>query len=403
VKLGYLTNQYPKISHTFIRREINALEAQGVDVTRFSIRRAREPFPDAADQREAARTIFLLEYGARTLAQNVLRVMRAQPRALADAARLMRRIGWRSPRGLARHGVYLAEACALQNLCAARGISHLHVHHATNPAAVALLCKTLGGPSYSLTIHGPEEFEHAARLALNEKIAGAAFVVAVSEWGRAQVLKHCDATQHPKVHVIRIGAPPEYVETTPAPLPDTPRVLWVGRLEEQKDPLRLTQAVARVRAQNVACAVTMLGDGPLRAAVEQDIARFALGDAIVLGGWANSARVLNELRACRALVLSSRAENVPSVILEALLQERPVICADVGGVRELVRDNETGWLVPPRDAEALAGALRRVLEMPRATLQEMGARGRQFVLERFDADAQARALRALLESVAAAR
>jgi colanic acid/amylovoran biosynthesis glycosyltransferase len=401
--LGYLTNQYPKISHTFIRREIWALEAQGVSVARFSIRGPGESLRDATDQRELARTEILLAYGAFDFFDHMRRAAADNPRGFVRAARLAARMGWRSQRGVARHGAYLAEACLLKDLCAARGITHLHVHHATNPAAVALLCKILGGPTYSITVHGPEEFEYAARLALNQKIAGAAFVIAVSEWGRAQLFLHSDTAEHHKIHLIRNGAPPEFANAMPAPLPDTPRVLWVGRIEEQKDPLLLVAAVARLRAQKVSCAVTMIGDGSLRAAVENEIARGALRAAIALRGWATPAEILNELRASRALVLSSRAENVPSAILEALLQERTVISTDVGGVRELVQDHETGWLAPPRDADALARAMRCALEMPRETLQAMGARGRQYILSRYDAHAQARALRALLASVSASR
>jgi glycosyltransferase involved in cell wall biosynthesis len=348
------------------------------------------------------RTEFLLGRGVGALLDSVARTAAARPRAFAGAVRAMLKMGWRSQRGLARHGVYLAEACLLRELCAARGITHLHVHHATNPAAVALLCHLLGGPRYSMTIHGPEEFEHAPRLALNEKMERAAFVVTVSEWSRQELLKWCDAVTHRKIHVVRNGVNEMFVAALPTRIPDTPRLLWIGRLVEQKDPLLLVRAVDQLRAEKCFYAVTMIGDGALRAAVAQEIARRNLQVVIVLKGWANRAEILNELRGARALVLSSRAENVPSVILEAMTQERPVISTNVGGVGELIREGETGWLVPPDSELALARAMRRVLEMNATQLAQMGCAGRKFVLENFDVNKQAAELQ-LLFSRAEAR
>ena len=400
MKIAYLTNQYPKISHTFIRREIRALEAQGVAVTRFALRRAAEDFSDPDDQRELERTEILTAYGASALAQAVARIIRAKPRTFIAALRQTVRMGWRSQRGLARHGAYLAEACLLQERCAAKGITHLHVHHGTNPAAVALLCKMLGGPPYSLTVHGPEEFENAPRHALQVKIAHAVFVIAVSEWGLEQLRQACDPTQHQKIFLVRNGADENYIAPAPVPIPDTPQFLWVGRLAEQKDPLLVLEAMTRLCEIQTDCTITLFGDGPLRAAMEQEITRRALAPNILLKGWANGEQILQELRNVRALVMSSRAENVPSVIMEALLQERPVISTNVGGVCELVQDNETGWLIPPGDAHALADAMRCALETPPAALQQMGKTGRAFILQHFSLEQTTAALERLFRQYA---
>jgi colanic acid/amylovoran biosynthesis glycosyltransferase len=396
VNLAYLTNQYPKISHSFIRREICALETEGIAITRFSIRRARENFPDPADRCELARTQFLLERGVRALSWNTLRIATSRPCAFAKAWRAAFKMGWRSRRGLGRHFVYLAEACLLQTLCAARGITHLHVHHATNPAAVALLCRTLGGPSYSLTIHGPEEFEHAPRLALNEKIEHAAFVVTVSEWSRRQILPWCEGRHHEKIHIVRNGVDELFSATMPRAIQNTPHFLWIGRMEEQKDPLLLARAVRSLRTQRISCLVTMIGDGALRGLLEKEIVRHGLQEMILTKGWASRAQILDALRGARALILSSRAENAPSVIVEALLQRRPVISTDVGGVSEMLWEGEAGWLVPPNSPEDLARAMRRVLETDVTELERLGLAGRRFVLENFDAARQAKQLRLLL-------
>lgn len=395
MKLAYLTNQYPAISHSFIRLEITALEEQGVEIARFSVRRSAGPLPDPADQRELARTESLLERGAGTLMRNLLNAASTRPRAFRRALRLAMKMGWRSERGMMRHFAYLAEACVLQSRCASRGITHLHVHHATNPAAVALLCRALGGPAYSLTVHGPEEFEHAARLALGLKIAHAAFVVSVSAHGHAELSRWCDDGDQEKIHIVHCGVDGSFLSDAVTCVPDVPRLIWVGRLAEQKDPRTLVHAVGWLRAHQVACSVTMLGDGPMRPTIANEIARYNLGDIVTLAGWANHATVMQELLQARALVLSSRAENIPIVIMEALALGRPVVSTNVGGIGELVEDGKSGWLVPAGSVDALGQAMHRVLCSSVERLSEMGQVGRARVVESFSLPRQARQLRAL--------
>lgn len=401
MKLAYLTNQYPKVSHSFIRREILALEARGVEITRLSVRRAREDFPDPADRAELERTTFLLDAGAGTLFAAVARIGLTRPQALARAVRMMLKLGLRAERGAARHFAYLAEAAVLQELCRAKGIAHLHVHHATNPAAVALLCKLLGGPSYSLTVHGAEEFEQGNKLALDLKIADADFVATVSEWSRRELLKFCDAADVGKIRVVRNGIDDYFASHTPSPIADTPQLVWIGRMEDAKNPQLLVRAVEKLRAQNVACAVTMLGDGYLRPTIEKEIIACGLTGTFTLRGWANREQILTHLDAARALVLCSCAENVPSVIQEALAQARPVVSTRVGGVDELVQDGVTGWLVPSESVEALAQALSCALAANPTQLQEMGKRGRRFMLEHFALTEQAQKMLELLNTTAA--
>lgn len=395
MKLGYLTNQYPRVSHTFIRREIQSLEREGFDIARFSIRPSAEPLPDPDDQREAERTEYVLGRETQALSLHLVQTARRDPDAFSRALRLTWKLGWRSQRGLVRHFAYLAEACSLRSRCAARGISHLHVHHATNPAAVALLCRALGGPSYSLMVHGPEEFEHAPSLALSLKVSHAAFVATPSEWSCRQLMHWCTLEDHAKVHVLRIGLPDIPGNDGACAVPDVRHLVWVGRLVDQKDPLTLVNAIERLRAQKVMCTITLVGDGPLRPRLEGQIARSGLGDMIALAGWASSAGVLAYLRNARALVVSSRAENVPVVIVEALALGRPVVSTDVGGIRELVQQGATGWLVPPESPNALADAIRRVLETDVQQLTRMARAGRESILAKYSVEGVAHQLRAL--------
>src|SRR5215213_6436206 len=141
MKIAYLTNQYPLVRHTFIRREIVALETQGVEVVRFSVRGSGSDAVDPADQAEYAKTRAILPTGKLALSSSLLGNALTRPIRFARALRLAVRFGRRSDRGVLRHLVYLAEACLLRKWLNEAGVTHVHVHFATNPAAVALFCR----------------------------------------------------------------------------------------------------------------------------------------------------------------------------------------------------------------------------------------------------------------------
>jgi hypothetical protein len=195
LRVAYLVNQYPSVSHTFIRREIEALEAAGLQVERFSIRRtAPEQLRDERDRAEAARTDSLLEGDRlRLVAFCVAELLRA-PARWWSALRATLSLGWRSDRGVLRPLAYLAEACVLRRELDERGVSHLHAHFVTNSTTVALLCRILGGPPFSFTAHGDACFGSASAAGLGRKVEAAEVAIAVSEDGRAQLMRWSDPT-----------------------------------------------------------------------------------------------------------------------------------------------------------------------------------------------------------------
>ncbi len=147
MKIAYLTNQYPKISHTFIRREILALEALGCRVERFSLRGAPEELTDEQDRQESLRTRVILDSPKPLFAEALATMALRRPRALARAVKLASQLGTPSERGSVFQYVYLAEACVFALWCEQAEIEHVHVHFGTNPTSVAMLAQALGGPS----------------------------------------------------------------------------------------------------------------------------------------------------------------------------------------------------------------------------------------------------------------
>jgi len=396
MKLAYLVNQYPKVSHTFIRREIAALEELGAEVLRVSIRGSSEDLVDAGDQAELARTRVILAVGVVGLLVALLREAALSPLRFVRAFLLTVRIGWMSERGLLRHFAYLAEACVMRPWLDDANIVHVHAHFGTNSAAVAMLCHVLGGVPYSFTAHGPEEFDKPLLIALREKIERARFVVAISSFGRSQLFRYCGHQHWPNVHIVHCGLDASFLDAAPTPIPSSRRVVSVGRLNEQKGQLLLVEAVAQLAKRDVDFELVLVGDGEMRGEIESLITRYGIERQVRITGWASNDVVREHLCASRLMVLPSFAEGLPVVIMEALALGRPVLTTYVAGIPELVSE-ACGWLVPAGSVEALVDALQHALETSDDEITKLGAEGRRRVIEQHDARKEAAKLMRLFE------
>jgi colanic acid/amylovoran biosynthesis glycosyltransferase len=398
MNIAYLVNQYPKVSHSFVRREVAAVESCGLKVARFSIRSCESELVDGADKLEQELTKVILGIGVKGLVLALLRVALTKPARFLEALRLTFKVGWRSERGIILHLAYLAEACVLLNWFAESGTTHVHAHFGTNSTTVAMLCRVLGGPTYSFTVHGPEEFDKATLLSLEEKIKRSTFVAAVSSFGKSQLFRWCDRTLWSKIHVIHCGVDAAFLAHPHVPIPAAPRLVCIGRLNEQKGHLLLLEAANLLAVAGLDFKLVFVGDGPLRSDIEKQIAQYGLQKHIEITGWASSDQVREQLLASRAMVLPSFAEGLPVVIMESLALNRPVISTYVAGIPELVEPGVCGWLVPPGSAEVLAVAMRAALEAPLEKLEEMGKAGAQRVARQHNVDLEAKKLVALFES-----
>lgn len=397
MKVAYLTNQYPHVRHTFIRREIVALEAHGVDVARFSVRDTSNEIVDPADKGELAKTRAILSVGRSTLVTAMFTSFIRRPARTLRAIRTAVRFGRRSDRGVIRHIVYLAEACVLRRWLAESDVTHLHVHFATNPAVVALLCRQLGGPSYSITVHGPEEWDQPEALSLREKYESAAFVVSVSDFGRCQVYRFTSVDYWPNVHVVHCGVDNAFLYAKFEPVHDTNKLVLVGGLVPQKGHLFLLRALALVRKSGIEFQMVLVGDGPLRGTLEAEVKRLQLENDIVFAGWQSNAEVREHLRTARALIMPSFAENLPVAMMEALALCRPVVGTYIAGVPELIENGVNGWIVPAGNVEATADAILRVLRTSPADLSKMGQAGCERVRERHNAATESERMKTLFE------
>jgi colanic acid/amylovoran biosynthesis glycosyltransferase len=371
LKLGYLINTYPRASHSFIRREVLALERLGWDVHRFAMRSAHAELVDPADIAEDARTEHVLKMGAWPVAKGAFGWMIRRPARAWHALRLAGRCGARANDRL-RHLIYLAEAAVIARRCYDLRIPHLHAHFGTNSTTVAMLAQALGGPSYSFTTHGPEEFDAPLALSLGEKVQRAVFAVAISSYGRSQLCRWAPLADWDRIHVVHCGIEPwRFAEPAPLP-PGGPHLVAIGRLAEQKGFALLIAAMAAAAPTLPDLHLTLVGDGPLRATLEAQTARFGLQKQITFAGWQDESGVRHALAAGTALIVPSFAEGLPVVVMEAMAAGRPVI--------------------------ATADAIRTLAATPPDTLASMGLAARARVLVRHDITTEAEKLTTLFAS-----
>ncbi len=393
MKIAYLINQYPAVSHSFIRREIAALAGEGMEIFRFSIRSADE-LVDRDDLLELEKTKFVLKVGILALLWALLRTAITKPIVFFKAVLLTFKIGWQKDRGILVHFAYLAEACVILKWIKDAEIEHIHAHFAFNPAAVAMLCHVLGGIPYSFTVHGPESIDRALVLSLEAKIKRASFVVAISDYCRSQLYRWCNRAYWSKIHIVHCGLDEPFFDQPRVPIPETNQLVCVGRLNEQKGHLVLLEAAQKLALGGVDFKLVLVGDGELRSQVEDLILQFGLQDRITITGWANSQVVKQHIINSRAMVLPSFAEGLPVVIMEALALGRPVVSTYIAGIPELV-DSDCGWLVPSGSATALAQAMEQALQTSTAKLSQMGQVGAEKVALQHDVAIEAKKLATL--------
>ena len=355
--VAYLVNRYPEATLTTIRREIEAVAAAGVPVVRFAHRPSDQPLSDAVDHREAGLTQYVALAGYGRLALCLLGTLVTRPVHFAKALRAAVAIEPSVLHSLA----YLGLACLLRERLETQRAAMLHVHFGLSSAAVAVLIRELGGPPWSVTIHGPEEFATANRKRLSKVLRSANRTIAISEWAAA-ALREAVSPVVVEPRVIGMGVGSIFL-SPPEPIDDEAPIVCIARLDTRKGHAVLLDALARLDGDHRQVRVELIGDGPLRSQIESEISRRGLSSRVVVRGWLSEAAVKEALDRSRFLVLPSLDEGLPVAIMEAFARARPVLATRVAGIPEIVVHRFNGVVVPPNDAGSLAQGLIELLSL----------------------------------------
>lgn len=367
-KVAYIASWFPVLTETFILFEILAVEQQGAAVEVYPLfgRHGRTMHPEATALVRRAHYHPLLSLA---IVRAHLHFLCHRPRAYLGALWTLLRCTWGSLRYFSGAVVLFPKVVYFARRMQLQGVTHVHAHFASHPAAAAFVIHRLTGIPYSFTVHGSDL--HRDQHMLREKVAEAAFVVSISEYNRQVILKVCGRQYAEKVEVIHCGVDTAvFCPQGDAGAGADPRrpftILSVGKLYEVKGQKFLIEACRLLRARGVEFACEMVGDGPDRQMLASQVAEAGMQDCVRFHGRITRDRIARLVAEADVLAAPSvptrdgRREGIPVVLMEAMAGGVPVVASDLSGIPELVEHGETGLLVPPGDAAALADALERV-------------------------------------------
>ena len=394
--IAYLVSDYHAPSHTFVRREIEALRALGETVLPFAIR------GEMPADGEAVPTI--LQRPAWHHARAVLRALAAHPRRFL--ATWVQSLKHRPPgvRGLAWSQFHLVEALTLAGLLKRSGATRLHSHFANSGATVGMLAAKLANIPWSLTLHGISETDYPAGYLLADKLRAASFVAIASRFMQAQAMRLTEPAIWRRFAIVHCGIDPAKMsDHAPRKVDDDAimRIACVGRLSAEKGYHILFDALGILAASGAVVHVDIVGDGPARQMIEDRVLQLPPGCTVRLRGSLAESKTLKIIATADMFVLPSLMEGLPVVLMESMAIGVPVIASRVAGIPELVEHDITGLTFTPTDAAALAVAIRR-LHSDASLRQRLVHAAKARVLTEFTIQASAVQLKELFASTVAA-
>jgi colanic acid/amylovoran biosynthesis glycosyltransferase len=395
LRLTYLIGTYPRLTTTFIDREIRLLRRLGVDLRVISIRRPHGLL-SSAQVKLQTEVYYVLPAQAHAVLWSHISFLLRRPAAYVGT--LFHLVAASHPSFSARlrtvlHfglGVHIARV-----LRDSYPTDHIHAHFLDRATLVALIIGRLLDKPFSATGHGTDIY--VAPVLLRQKMAEAKFVAAVSRYSES----HLRATVHdgssPNLRCIYNGIETRRYRTQQRTRREPPLLLSVGQLKETKGFEYLLEACAHLRDRGYRFGCEIVGEGPLARGLENMIDRLHLSEHASLLGALPHEAVMEMYRQATIFILpcvtarNGARDSIPTVILEAMAMGLPVVSTDLSGIPEAVAHNTTGVLVRPQDPMALADAVARLLE-DRALCDEMGRQARLRVEEMFDAEVNVRTL-----------
>jgi glycosyltransferase involved in cell wall biosynthesis len=398
--IGIVLKAYPRLSETFIVREILMLEGLGLKLHIFAMRNPGERAVHDDVRRVRARVTYIPDrfWGALgSIVLSNLRLFGATGKVYGAALRhaIRRSIRERSVSTLKR---FFQAGYLVQRGLPGTDVAHFHAHFGHDPTTVAFFASWLSGIRYSFSAHAKDIFAQDPEW-LREKIARAKFVVTCTEHNRAFLEQLGGASS--RVFRCYHGVQPTHFVPSQRPSRTSPRLLSVGRLVPKKGFGVLLQSLAMLKQRGTSFRCTIVGGGPLGGPLRDQIRALGLEGQVELLPPMSQAELIEHYRTADLFVLACEVQGdgdrdgIPNVIVEALAMEIPVVSTRVSGIPECVEDGVNGILVPEKDPRALADGIARLLAEPELA-RAYGRAGRRKIESEFDALRNVKAIDAAL-------
>lgn len=386
--VAVLLSRFPTVTETFILREVDEMERQGRRVRLVPMLQEHPPVIHDAALPWTERALYTKYLSLPIVLANLRALLRRPLRYLTLFVRIalgtiLRPGTFVRTLAVFPKSVYLAEKLSRE------GIRHVHAHFATHPSTMALIIASLSDITFSFTVHAHDI--QLDRSLLGWKLRETRFVRSISDYNK-RFLEKLYPQSRGKIMVVHVGIEPETYETSARGFANVttgiPKVLCVAAHRPYKGLPVLIEACQILRDQGVQFRCDVLGHGPMRDELEQMIRDRGVENVIHLLGAKPEHVVAEMMGEATLFVLPSiiakdgQMEGIPVVLMEAMASSKAAVSTSISGIPELVEDGVTGLLVPPGDAQALAAAMRTLLEDP-ARAQQMGRRGQEKVRAEF--------------------
>lgn len=389
--VAYLANQFPSPVEPYVFEEIEQLRRRGVEVIPCS---ARRPDPAAQEPRLksfAAETLYLQPVSLALIVRACWLCLCRLALLMDILARVMAQGREPIARRLRTVLHTLLGACYALKL-RGRGVEHIHVHHGYFASWIAMVAARLLDIDYSVTLHGSDLLLHGAYL--DTKLKHCSFCLTVSEFNRRFILEHYPDVKPEKIIVQRMGVDASCVVISTSPPKrgsDCLKILAIGRLHPVKDHAFLLRACHELKTRGTDFSCLVAGEGPERPWLEHLIRNLNLELHVKLLGHLSRQQLDAQLELCDLVVLTSRSEGIPLVLMEAMAHGTTVLAPAITGIPELVKDGETGFLYRPGSMEQFIAKID-IIRNSHAALSHLRRAAGQHLREHFDREKNLAAL-----------
>ena len=387
-KIVYIIGTYPLLTTTFIDREIMRLQDWGIDLKIFSIRRPPEDIPLSDFQLQLQqRVTYLLPIKILTLIWSQLYFAFLKPKKYFRT--LIYLLSQPHPGMMARvksllhfgEGVYFAYFLLGQE------IYEVHAHFLDRAATLALVAKRLLDIPYSISIHAGADI-YVNPVLIREKLLESRKAVTCTKYNKKHLESLIGSKLSQKITFIPHGLDASSYNSKNHQH-GKQLILSVGQLKMRKGFLQLVEVCKTLRDHDYDIRCEIIGEGPLRGALQAKISEYQLDEVVILHGALPHEEVLERYRNATLFVMpciqtqEGDVDGIPNVLLEAMAMEIPVISTRVSAIPELIDDQINGILVNPEDHDELFGAITELLKSP-AKRAKLGEGGRQTVVSNFN-------------------
>lgn len=388
-KFAYMMSRFPKISETFVLYEILAIMEMGLQVEVYPLLKEHQKVVHSGVKKVQPFVHYHGYFSGGILWSNVYFLLTAPFKYISLLIYLITG-SIKSPQHFSKTIILFPKIVRIAHKMRKQGIDHIHAHFATFPAAAAMIIKRLTGIPYSFTAHGSDIHVYKHRFRMRDKVINSDFVRSISNYNKNIIINASGSDVEDKIKVIHCGIDPEVFSSTPEKKIDQPlNFITIASYEEVKGHKYLIEACKKLADDKIDFHLHLIGDGPLRNTVAEQIKSLGLSEKITIHGSMPREEVAKKLQTSDIKILPSiltkrgDREGIPVAIMEAMAMGLPVISSKLSGIPELVGHDTTGILVTPQDSIGIYQALKKLSTDPDLRV-EMGKAGQKKVFKEFD-------------------